>query len=199
MNIFYAYDYLNYNFTGFIKSPKKITDIQKEILNIPNFCRTEQSISVKELKSYLVSGISFFTENTNGISGLINFDINSSQINILGLCVPEPSAGIGSLLIKSVKDFAQQNKITLIKLTCYDEVHSFYEKQGFKIREESTFYDSDDEDDKIRYEMEFDLNRLSGGKSKRKRRNKRKTSKRKTKKPKTKKQKTKKIKKTKFN
>jgi hypothetical protein len=187
MNIFYAYDssvYNNYNFTGFIKSPKKITDIQKEISNIPNFCRTEQSISVKELKSYLVSGISFFTEDIN-ILGLINFDINVSQINILGLCAPEPSAGIGSLLIKSVKDFAQQNKITLIKLTCYDEVHSFYEKQGFKIREESTFYDSDDEDDKIRYEMEFYLKQLSGGKQKTRKRKIGKRTRKRTRKRKT--------------
>jgi len=193
MNIFYAYDSLNYNFTGFIKSPKKITDIQKEILNIPNFCRKEQSISVKELKSYLVSGISFFTEDANNISGLINFDINFPTLNILGLCVPEPSVGIGSLLIKSVKDFAEQNKITLIKLTCYDDVHSFYEKQGFKIREKSTFYDSDDEDDKIRYEMEFYLNQLNGGKQKK--RKTRKTRKQKTRKQKTRKQKNKKTKK----
>ena len=171
MNIFYAYDsssYNNYNFTGLIKSPKKITDIQKEILNIPNFCRKQQSISVKELKSYLVSGISFFTEDKSGnILGLINFDINFPRMNILGLCVPEPSAGIGSLLIKSVKDFAQTNNITLIKLTCYDDVYSFYEKLGFKITDKSTFYDSDneDEDNKIRYEMEFDFNQLSGGKT----------------------------------
>lgn len=196
MNLYYASSNYNsnYNFINIEKSSKSINQIQKEILLIPDFCREQQSISVRELKSYLVSGISFFTQNPNldnqnQITGLINFDINQSIINILGICVPGTSQGIGSFLINNVKQFAKVNNIDKIKLTCYDNLKTFYLKQGFKITNTSTFYDSDSDNDydsdnesdnKIRYEMEYELKDFIGvGGRKKKKIKKRKTIKKK--------------------
>jgi len=175
MNTYYVLSnnfYSQYNFFDLNKSEKSISQIQKEILSIPDFCRSQQSIATSELKSYLVSGISFFTANNNLlINGLINFDINQNTINILGLCVPGISGGIGSFLINKVKEFAMKNNILYIKLTCYDEVKKFYEKLGFKIKDEEMYYNSDDEDDddrKIRYDMIYQV-KISGGKTRKKR------------------------------
>ena len=204
MNIYYvnvsSSKNYNYNFINIEKTSKSILDIQQEILLIPGFCREQKSISVRELKSYLVSGISFFTQNANAnanldnqnqITGLINFDINQTTINIMGICVPGTSQGIGSFLMNNVKHFAKANNIDKIKLTCYDNLKTFYLKQGFKITNTSTFYDSDSDNDsdsnnesynKIRYEMEYDMNDfIIGGMIKRKikRRIKRKTIKKK--------------------
>lgn len=189
MNTYYVLSntfYNQYNFFDLDKSEKSISQIQKKILSIPDFCRSQQSIATTELKSYLVSGISFFTLNNNSIiSGLINFDINQNIINIMGLCVPGISGGIGSFLINKVKEFAIKNNISYIKLTCYDVVKKFYEKLGFKVKDEEIYYNSDDEDDednqgKIRYEMIYQVKDLVGGK-------KRKSKKRKSKKRKSKK------------
>jgi len=155
-----------YNFLNLKPSNKSISEIQKIILYTPNFCRDQQSISTNELKSYIVSGITFFTRNAiNQITGLINFDINVKIINILGICVPGQSQGIGTYLINLVKQFAKENNILKIKLTCYDNLKLFYIKLGFLVKNESTFYDSDDSDDsnKNRYEMEYNIS-LSGGK-----------------------------------
>ena len=52
-----------YNFLNLKPSNKSISEIQKIILYTPNFCRDQQSISTNELKSYIVSGITFFTRN----------------------------------------------------------------------------------------------------------------------------------------
>jgi len=181
MNIYYisnspSYE-LRYNFVGITKSSKTVKSIKEEISNIPNFCRDQMSITVSELKSYISSGISFFTENDeHTITGIINFDINVNTINILGLCVPSPSAGIGTLLIESVKEFAKINNLTNIKLTCYDNVKNFYTKIGFKIKNTSNFYDSDedsdDESSKTRYDMEYLIAKSGGTKLKRKYKNK---------------------------
>lgn len=204
MNIYYItsnsyYDKYNFTQIDIEKTSKKISDIQKEILSIPEFCRGEESILTSELKSYLVSGISFFTEdndNLKKITGLINFDVNQDIINILGLCVPGTSSGIGSLLLKKVINFSKYNNIKIIKLICYDNVKKFYEKHGFIVKNESTFYDSDEDSDdserenKIKYEMIYKVkdsenNTNSSGGSKKKKTNKKKTNKKKTMKKKT--------------
>jgi len=168
-----------YNFEGIQKSSKTISSLQNEIMTIPNFCREEISIATVELKSYLCNGITFFTENEENITGLIVFDINVNSIYIIGLCVPEPSVGLGSILINKVKEFAEKNGIINIILTCYDSVKNFYEKLGFKIINENKFYDSDedseDEDStgKIRYEMIYILTPITAGKRKSKKNSKR--------------------------
>ena len=58
-------------------------------------------------------------------------------------------------VIEYVKEFAKINNLTNIKLTCYDNVKNFYTKMGFKIKNTSNFYDSDedsdDESSKTRY------------------------------------------------
>lgn len=174
MNIFYVSSSNKYIFENMQKSTKTLQDIQKEIVSIPNFCREESSISIYELKSYLVNGISFYTVDINNIiSGLINFDVNETTVIILGICVPGYSQGIGTYLINAIKQFAKLNNLLKIKLTCYGELKMFYLKQGFNISNESIFYDSDDDSDnpvnsKIRYDMIFDINNFIGGKRRKK-------------------------------
>ena len=176
--------YSKYNFFDLNESEKSISQIQKEILSIPDFCRSQQSISTSELKSYIVSGISFFTLNNGIITGLVNFDVNKDTINIMGLCVPGISSGIGSFLIGKVKEFASKNNILYIKLTCYGSVKLFYEKLGFTVVDEQNYYNSDDEDEdednenpqgKIRYDMIFDMANFTGGKRKKKSKSKNKS------------------------
>jgi hypothetical protein len=116
----------NYNFLGLKESNRSISELQKVILYTPNFCRENQSISTKELKSYIVSGISFFTRNAlNQITGLINFDINQTTINVLGICVPGISNRGGTYLINLIKKFAKANNILKIKLSCYNNLKTF--------------------------------------------------------------------------
>lgn len=123
-----------YNFLDLKESNISTQELQKVIMYTHNFCRENQSISTRELKSYIVSGISFFTRNPfNQITGLINFDINQQVLNILGICVPGISIGIGSFLLNLVKKFAKANNINKIKLTCYDNLKYFYLKHQFKI------------------------------------------------------------------
>lgn len=176
MNIYYVSSSNKYIFSNIEKSNKSISQLQKDILSIPNFCRDEHSVSVQELKSYLVSGICFFTQNEKGeITGLINFDVNQNSILVLGICVPGYSQGIGSFLIMKLKQFAKDNQINSLRLTCYGDLYLFYKKQGFEILDESILYDSDDEDndEKIKYTMKFDMNNFIGGKKKRRKTKKR--------------------------
>lgn len=127
---------------------KSIEQIQYEILSNENFCHDNSFISNKELKSYIVSGISFFCEDEQGnIAGLVNFDINYDTIILMGICVPLFNKGIGSCLIKFVKKFAKLTSIKKIKLTCYGNVKDYYEKKNFNIVSSRVFYDSDDEED----------------------------------------------------
>lgn len=162
-----------YNFFNLIKSVKTINDIQKEIYSIPNFCRDQQSITTSELKGYLVSGISFFTENSRQeITGLANFDINQDRINIIGICIPIANKGNGTLIINEIKQFGRLNNMKEIKLTCYGDVKNFYQKLGFVVTDQILLYNSDDEDsdnseddigDKIRYEMLYKVKENIGG------------------------------------
>jgi GNAT superfamily N-acetyltransferase len=167
MKFYYVSSSNKYNFNNIEKTTKSIGDIQRDILSIPNFCRDELSVSVQELKSYLVSGISFFTvDELNQITGLVNFDVNQNSILILGICVPGYSQGIGSFLISQLKQFAKDNQINQIRLTCYGDLYLFYKKQGFVILNEYVLYDSDDDEEKTKYNMIFNLNNYIGGKKK---------------------------------
>ena len=128
----------------------------------------------KELASYLGSGITIYCLSETGtLLGVLNFFVNHSvedgvkYINIYGICTPPPSYGFGTKLINSIKDFARSNDISQIKLSCYDEkVLKFYEKNEFRIVGSNTFEDSDDEDEKVKYNMLYVRER--GGKNKRK-------------------------------
>ena len=160
-----------YNLTiSLPKGSKSIREIQQEILQNPIFCRDEASIETSELKSYLVSGITIYSlDDVNKINGVINFDINGPNINVLGLCAPKPSVGIGSKLINFVIQFSEVNHIKNIKLTCYGDVVQFYLKNGFKIQNQSQIYDSDDsdsEESKTKYNMMY-VNDSFGGRKKR--------------------------------
>jgi GNAT superfamily N-acetyltransferase len=136
----------DYNLSLFKESPKSIAHIKGEIQTIPDFCGEEEiSIQTRELKGYLSSGISFFTEDEMGnITGLINFSPNEPNISILGLCVPHGRRGIGKFLLDAVKVFAMRNRFEKLILTCYttpeykknerQNVSYFYLKQGFKFK-----------------------------------------------------------------
>jgi GNAT superfamily N-acetyltransferase len=167
MNIYYTVARkANYIFPGVTLTSKSISDIQREIKKTTDFCREEESITIEELRDYVGTGITFFTENDeHKITGLINFDVNQPTITIHGLCSPPSSMGIGSLLIEKIKEFAQANSFTKIKLTCYDSVVSFYRKKGFTVvGSPTTIYDSDEDSDdegKTRYNMELNLSGAS--------------------------------------
>jgi hypothetical protein len=126
---------------------------------------------VSDLKSYIVDGITLYSLSSDTLSGVINFDVNVDKINVSGLCVPGPSAGVGTQLINAVKTFAELNGIKSINLTCYGSVVDFYTRNGFRIQSQRTVKDdsdddSDDEDyePKTRYDMSYAV--VSGGKRK---------------------------------
>ena len=171
-----------FNFNGIERTRKSIQNIKDEISQNPNFCRDEKSITKDDLIGYLSDGIFFFTENDDGkLTGLIHFEVNKPTITIQGLCVPPPSAGIGSYLINKVKEFGQANGFTKIKLSCYDDkVSTFYKKQGF-TGTRTTIYDSDEDSDDEgtpKYDMEFTLTRGGSTSKKTKRLKKTKKNKR---------------------
>jgi hypothetical protein len=164
-----------------IKGDINTRQLSAEILKNPNFCREETSISVSDLISYIFDGITLYIENNGILKGVINFDINIDAINIYGLCVPIPSAGVGSILINTVKNFATVNKLKIIKLTCYGNVVDFYKRNGFAIQSQNEYIeDSDEESDdemvtKTKYEMIYTIN--YGGKKRKYKKNNKKTKK----------------------
>lgn len=177
MDTYYVSSSNKYNFLDIKQSNRSISELQKIILYTPNFCRDQQSISTNELKSYIVTGITFFTRNTlNQITGLINFDINNTYIYLLGICVPGSSIGVGSYLITLLKRFAKANNLTSIKLSCYNELKDFYLKQGFTVVEEENYYDSDDEE-RVRFDMVYNMSVFTAGKRRKSRKKKRRKNK----------------------
>ena len=186
MNVYYilSSDRLNkYDMTNIAtKSEKTISELQANINQISRFCREETSIETSELVGYLASGITLYAlDTTNALIGVINFDINGDKINILGLCAPEPSIGVGSLLVNSVKKFAEINGMKTISLTCYGDVVNFYTNpaNGFRIQSERKITEGSEDDDsssdeeerpyKIRYDLSYQV--FSGGKRQYKRKN----------------------------
>lgn len=163
------------------RGDKSISELRSDISSIPNFCREETSIEVSDLTGYLDGGITLYSLNldSENLNGVINFDINVDKLNISGLCVPGPSAGVGTQLIKAVKTFAKINGMKTINLTCYGSVVDFYTRNGFRIQSQRTVRDDSDDDSddddyepKTRYDMRYAV--TSGGKRKK---NNKKTSK----------------------
>ncbi len=177
MNVYYilSSDRLQkYDMTNIAtKSEKTISELQANINQIERFCREETSIETSELVGYLDSGITLYVlDSTNALIGVLNFDINGDKINILGLCAPEPSVGVGSLLINAVKKFAEKNGMKTISLTCYGNVVDFYTNplNGFRIQSKRKIIEDSDDDSgseeengpsKMRYELSYHV--FSGG------------------------------------
>ena len=131
-----------------IVGPLTFQNITNQISSISHFCRDEESITTKELNSYLGSGITFYTLEGDNLSGVIEFSVNVNYINIMGLCVPYMYKGIGNYLMQKVIQFAKINSIQKIKLTCYGNVHTFYRKLGFTDEEmPKIYYDTDEDSD----------------------------------------------------
>lgn len=170
MNIYYIENSktLKYNMGTLIKGDKTITQLKNNISNITDFCRDEESIETLDLTRYLNAGITLYTlDNSNNLSGILNFDVNDNDIYIYGLCVPGKSSGIGSALITSVKNFSKTNNISYIKLECYGNTFNFYIKNGFRTLSETPIIDEDDEEpSKIRYEMIYNVSVMGGDKRK---------------------------------
>ena len=79
--------------------------------------------------------------------GVINFTIESTNIHINALCVPNAGSGIGKELITKVILFSKENKINIIKLVCYGNVHKYYEKLGFDVKSTREVSDGDSDSD----------------------------------------------------
>lgn len=185
MSIYYVEnrETVGLNMSEFEVGSKSIREIQAEIKSRRDFCRDEESITGIELASYLGNGITIYgLSETGALLGVLNFNINTNRedsvkfIYIYGICSPHPSTGFGTKLITSIKNFARSNDISQIKLVCYNEqVMKFYAKNEFRVVNSATLYDSDDDEEKVKYEMLYV--RESGGKRKRKSIRKRKSMK----------------------
>ena len=185
MSIYYVEnrETVGLNMSEFEVGSKPIREIQAEIKSRRDFCRDEESITGIELASYLGNGITIYgLSETGALLGVLNFNINTNRedsvkfIYIYGICTPPPSTGFGTKLITSIKNFARSNDISQIKLVCYNEqVMKFYAKNEFRVVNSATLYDSDDDEEKVKYEMLYV--RESGGKRKRKSIRKRKSMK----------------------
>lgn len=185
MSIYYVdckraqkYDMANVGIIG----DKTITQLRSDISSIPNFCREETSIEVSDLKGYIGDGITLYSLNSGTLNGVINFDVNVDKITVSGLCVPGPSAGVGTQLISAIKTFAELNGIKTVNLTCYGSVVDFYTRNGFRIKSQRTVKDDSDDDSddddyepKTRYDMSYAV--VSGGRRKKNKTNKNKTRK----------------------
>ena len=166
---------------------KTIAQLRSDISSIPNFCREETSIEVSDLKGYIGDGITLYSLNSDTLNGVINFDVNVDKITVSGLCVPGPSAGVGTQLISAIKTFAELNGVKTINLTCYGSVVDFYTRNGFRIKSQRTVKDDSDDDSddddyepKTRYDMSYAV--VSGGRRKKNKTKKNKTQKNKTRK-----------------
>ena len=114
-----------------------------KIKQIPNFCRDEVSIQTKTLIGFIKNdsiigssnnnNITVYSLSNNKIVGVINFTIETNNIHINALCVPNARSGIGKKLITKVIIFSKENNINIIKLVCYGNVHKYYQILGFKI------------------------------------------------------------------
>ena len=125
------------------KGDKTGQELRTEILQSNNFCRDESSIEITDLINYMLYGITLYAIQSTKLTGVLTIDINRDVVNIRGLCAPEPSVGSGTKLLNAVKLFAQNNNMSLIKLTCYGKVVEFYKKNGFNIEKETILSDSD--------------------------------------------------------
>lgn len=174
--------YSTYTFDSNIeKTNKTLSSIKNEINEYKyptTFCGKEEGIETKNLTSYLASGITFFMEDKDGkIIGVINFDINEKKINIMGVCTPIVGGKIGNKLILNVIDFAKQNNMKNIHLTCLTEkLRNYYKNIGF--RELVSSIKSNDSEYESVYNMNMEI-RQSNSKSRSKKSNGGKKTKRK--------------------
>ena len=145
MTIFYL-PYKKYNIPS-LKIHKTITKkhLQNAIDANTDFCGNEESITRDDLKYDIPHNLVIFSITNRTIDGILVFSVNVSTLNIQGLCVVKRKNKIGSLLLNEVKRFAKRNNLEKIKLTCYGDVHKFYERNGFVIESHSlASADSDD-------------------------------------------------------
>ena len=129
------------------KIHKTVTGVQLQnaIDSNLDFCGNEESISRQDLKYDIPNNLVIFSKTNQTIDGILAFSVNVSTMHILGLCVAHRKNKIGSALLQEAKRFAKRNALDQIKLTCYGDVHKFYEKNGFDIERHSfTSMDSDD-------------------------------------------------------
>ena len=122
---------------------KYITDIYKLLKN-----ELGKNVSVEALESRIDKMLSdsdykiFVAQTDNKIVGFIGlhmglaFEIDGMVMRVIALAVKEEyqHKGIGTALIKSAEEYAEQNNVSVIGLNSGLKrlaAHSFYEKQGF--------------------------------------------------------------------
>lgn len=143
----------------FKEGPLSKEEIKKHIKANPQFCGDGSSITNADLASYLNNNTVIY-HYTNKLGGVLVVGPKSKSLYIHGICVPKEFKGVGKKIMNIAKQIARENGCISIRLECYGVVHTFYEKQGYKIIEEkelnSNNSNSNDEST-IKYVMEYTI------------------------------------------
>jgi GNAT superfamily N-acetyltransferase len=125
----------------FKEGPLSKEEIKKHIKVTPQFCGDSLSITTADLASYLNNNTVIY-HYEDKLGGVMVVGPKSKSLYIHGICVPKEFKGIGKKLMSIAKQIARDNECISIRLECYGEVHTFYEKQGYKIIEEKVLSNS---------------------------------------------------------
>ena len=139
----------------FKEGPLSKEEIKQQIKANPQFCGDGSSITNADLASYLNNNTVIY-HYTNKLGGVLVVGPKSKSLYIHGICVPKEFKGVGKKLMSVAKQIARDNGFTSIRLECYGAVHAFYEKQGYKIVEE-TELNSNSNSEIIKYIMEYKI------------------------------------------
>jgi GNAT superfamily N-acetyltransferase len=163
---------------------KTLNELYNEIKHEPNFCREESSISYIHFLSIIRNNAALYADLDGKVAGALSFEFNIKNgekvIMFEGICSPKiySGQGVGQELINTLIRIGKINNFKYIFLKCKGDIMKYYrDKFGFEIIEQSKYYDSDDEDDDFYYDMRLELSKISGGKIKKRKSNKRRNKK----------------------
>jgi len=155
---------------------KTYQQITEEIKSTKNFCRDEESITLKHLVGTISSNITLYAILDDKLVGVLTFMFNVNRegekiIVFDGICSPTEFSGrgIGKELIDTLIRIARFNNIKYIKLECKGRVMNYYKKIGFTVTSTNMTYDSDEDSDdegEPYYYMTLDVSSVTGGKIK---------------------------------
>ena len=162
------------------KGDKTLNEVYNEIKSDESFCREETSIRYSHFLSIIRYNITLYADLDGKVVGALSFAFNEKDgknvIMFEGICSPEiySGQGVGQELINTLIRIGKQNDIKYIFLECKGDIMKYYKnKFGFEIIEQHITDDSDDEEDnELYYYMRLDLSNVSGGKTKKRYRQK---------------------------
>lgn len=141
----------------FKEGPLTKEEIKKRIKANSQFCGDGSSITNADLASYLNNNTVIYHYKDSKLGGVLIVGPKSKSLYIHGICVPKEFKGVGKKLMSVAKQIARDNGFTSVRLECYGAVHTFYEKQGYKIVEEKELSNSNSNSETIKYIMEYTI------------------------------------------